>query len=108
VWGGGGGAKWGALAIRIKTTDINRDEIFQKNSGIRTFLTTKGMKKFLERLKVEPVAKKLRRYKSNWLQHGTRMNNNRMPKIMLMYRPNGLGRLLKRLLDEGRNRSIKA
>jgi len=54
-------------------------------------------------LKVEPVEEKLRRYKSNWLLHVTRMNNNRMPKIMLNYRPNGqrrLGRLLKRLLDE--------
>jgi hypothetical protein len=39
----------------------------------------------------------------NWLRHGTRMSNSRMPKIMLNYRPNGrrrLGRPLKRLLDE--------
>jgi hypothetical protein len=45
------------------------------------------------------------RYKSNWLQHVTRMHNNRMPKIMLNYRPNGqrqLGRHLKRLLDEAK------
>ena len=47
---------------------------------------------------------KLRRYKSNWLQHVARMNNNRMPKIT-NYRPNGqrqLGRRLKRLLDEAK------
>jgi len=44
--------------------------------------------KILEQLRVEPVDEKLRRYKSNWLQHVTRMNN-RMPKIMLNYRPNG-------------------
>jgi hypothetical protein len=43
----------------------------------------------LEELKVEPVEEKLRRYKSHWLQHVSRMNNNRMPKIMLKYRPNG-------------------
>jgi hypothetical protein len=39
---------------------------------------------------------------SNWLRHVTRMYN-RMPKIMLNYRPNGrrrLGRSLNRLLDE--------
>jgi hypothetical protein len=57
----------------------------------------------LEELKVEPVEEKLRRYKSNCLQHVTRMNNNRMPKIMLTYRPNGrrrLGRPLKRLSHE--------
>ena len=42
-------------------------------------------------------------YKSNWLRHVTRMNNNRTPKWMLHYRPNGrrqLGRPLRRLLDE--------
>jgi len=39
---------------------------------------------------------------SNWLRHVTRMYN-RMPKIMLNYRPNGrrwLERSLKRLLEE--------
>jgi hypothetical protein len=42
----------------------------------------------LEQLKVEPVDEKVRRYKSNWLQ-ATRMNNNRMPNIMVNYTPNG-------------------
>jgi hypothetical protein len=45
---------------------------------------------------------KLRRYKSNWLRHATRMNN-RMPKIMLNCWPNGrrdLKHLWKRLLHE--------
>jgi len=41
-----------------------------------------------EELKVEPVDEKLRRYKSNWLRHVTRMNNDRMPKIILIYRSN--------------------
>jgi len=53
---------------------------------------------------------KLRRYKSNSLRHATRMNN-RMPKIMLNYRPNGRTRLerpLKETTTRGRNRSIKA
>jgi hypothetical protein len=56
----------------------------------------------LEEVKVEPADKKLRRYKSNWLRHVTRMNS-RIPKIMLNYGPNGrrrLGRPWKRLLDE--------
>jgi hypothetical protein len=66
----------------------------------------KRNEEILEELKVESVDKKLRRYKSNCLRHVTRMNNNnnnRMPKIMLIYRSNGrrqLGRPLKRLLDE--------
>jgi len=41
----------------------------------------------LEVLKVHPIDKKIRRYKSNWLQHATRMNS-RMPKIRLNYRSN--------------------
>ena len=52
-------------------------------------------------MKIEPADENLRRYKSNCLRHVTRMDN-RMPKIVLKYRPNGrkrLGRPLKRLLD---------
>jgi len=59
----------------------------------------------LEDLKVEPVDDKPRRYKSNGLQHVTRLNKNRMPKITLNFRPNGRrrhGRPVKRLLDEGK------
>jgi len=56
-------------------------------------------------MKVEPVDRKLRRYKYNWLRHLTRMNSSRKPKIMLNCRPNErsrLGRPLKRLSDEGK------
>jgi len=63
----------------------------------------KRNEEILEELKVEPVIQKLRRYKLNWLQLVTRMNNNGMPKVMLNYRPTGrrrFGRSLKRLLDE--------
>ena len=34
----------------------------------------------LEEMKVEPVDKKLRRYKSNWLRHVTRMNKKQDDK----------------------------
>jgi len=37
----------------------------------------------LEYLKVEAADKKQRIYTSNWLRHVTRMNNNRIPKLML-------------------------
>jgi predicted deacetylase len=37
----------------------------------------------LEELKAEQAGEELRRYKSNWLRHVTRV----MPKIMLNYRP---------------------
>jgi hypothetical protein len=57
----------------------------------------------LEELKAEPGDEKLRRHKSHWLRHVTRMNSSRMLKIMLNYRPNGrrrLGRPFKRILDK--------
>jgi len=42
-----------------------------------------GNEEILGELKVEPVDEKLRRYKSNWLRHGTRMNSCRLAKILL-------------------------
>jgi hypothetical protein len=53
-------------------------------------------------LKIEQFDEKLRRYKSNWLWHVTRINNNGMPKIILNYRPCGrrrLGRPIKSIAD---------
>jgi hypothetical protein len=65
-------------------------------------VSTKGNEEILEELTVEPADVEAKRRKSNCLQHARRLNNNRMPKIMLNYRPNGrtqLGRYLKILLD---------
>jgi hypothetical protein len=76
---------------------------FSRRTAGYTLFDHKRNGEILEQLKAEPVDEKLRRYKSNWLQHVTRMNNNRIPKIMLNYRPNGRKRLggpLKRLLKE--------
>ena len=63
-------------------------------------MTTKGKKKFWKSSKTEPVDEKLGRYKSNRPRHVTRINGNRVAKIMLNYGPNGRGRLGNRLLDE--------
>jgi hypothetical protein len=54
-------------------------------------------------LKVKSVDEKLRRHKSYWLRRITRMNNNKMPKIMLNYKSNTrrrIDRLVKKLLDD--------
>ena len=70
----------------------------------RAGCTLRGQKMYeeiLEELKGKSVDEKLRTYKSNWLRHVTRMNNNRMPTIMLNYKLKGwrrFGRPLKRLL----------
>jgi hypothetical protein len=71
----------------------------------RTVFDHKRNEEILEALKVEPVDEKLRRYKSDWLRHVTRMNSSQMLNVMVNYRPNGqrqCGRPLKRLLDEAK------
>jgi len=52
-----------------------------------TLFDHKRNEELLEELKVQPVDGKLRRCKSNWLQHVTRMKS-RTPKIRLNYRSN--------------------
>jgi len=78
-------------------------KFFIRRAGYTPFDNERN-EEILEELEVEPFDEKLRKLKSNWLRHVTRMNSNRMPKIMMKYgRPNGrkrLGRPLKRLLDE--------
>jgi hypothetical protein len=59
-------AKFGPLEKGIKTIDITRDEIFQKNSQVHPF-DHRNNEEIFEELKVEPVYEKLRKYKSNWL-----------------------------------------
>jgi len=63
----------------------------------------KGMQEFWKswELQVQPVDKKLRRNKLNWLQHVTRMNN-RMPKIRLKYRSHEDNLLQKEVLDKAK------
>jgi hypothetical protein len=51
-----------------------------------TLFDHKRNENILEELQVQPVDKKLRRYKSNWIRDVTRMNN-RMPIIILNYKP---------------------
>jgi hypothetical protein len=57
----------------------------------------------LGELKAKSFDENLRRYKTNWIQHLTRMDSNRMAKVMLNYGQNRrrrLGTLLNRILDE--------
>ncbi|KAJ4447022.1 hypothetical protein ANN_09010 [Periplaneta americana] len=62
----------------------------------------KRNEEILEQLEVESVEEKITRYKFNWLDHVRRMENSRIPKIMMQYKPRGHrrpGRSLRRLLD---------
>jgi len=60
------------------------------------FFDHKRNEEILEELRVETVDENLRRYKSNWLRHLTRLNNKRIPKIIPDYRANGRRRLRRR------------
>jgi hypothetical protein len=62
--------------------------IFFRRPAGYTLFDHKRNEGILEELKVEPFDKKLRRYKPNWLRHVTRMNNSKVTKIVLCYRPN--------------------
>ena len=94
-------AKFGPLEKRIKKMTSIEMKFF-RTAGY-TLLDHRRNEEILEELKAEPADEKLSRYISNLLRHATRMDSNRMPKIMLNCRPNGrrrLGTSLKRLSDE--------
>ena len=74
---------------RDKMTDITIEMKFFGRRARYNRCDHKRKGEILEELKVEPVDDRLRRYKSNWLWHLTKMNNNMMPKIMLNYRSYG-------------------
>jgi len=77
-------------------------KFFRRTAGMHKY-DHKRHEEILEELKADPVEEKLRSYKSNCLQHVTRMDSSRMARIVLNCRPNGrrrLGRPSKRLLDE--------
>jgi len=67
-------------------------KFFRRTAGY-TIFDHKKKEDILEQLVVEAVGEKLRRYKSKWLRHTTRINNKTIAKIMLNYRPNGRRRL---------------
>jgi hypothetical protein len=64
---------------------ISQDYIFRITAGY-TLFNHKRNGEILEELEVEVVDKKLRRYKSNCVWHVTRMNNKRMPEVILNYK----------------------
>ncbi|KAJ4448947.1 hypothetical protein ANN_00339 [Periplaneta americana] len=83
---------------RIKATEMK----FLRRTAGYTILDRKRNEEILEQLEVESVEEKISRYKFNWLDHVRRMENSRIPKIMMQYKPRGHrrpGRPLRRLLD---------
>ncbi|KAJ4435157.1 hypothetical protein ANN_23733 [Periplaneta americana] len=86
------------LPDQIKATEM---KFFRRTAGY-TLLDRKRNEEILEQLEVESVEEKISRYKFNWLDHVRRMENSRIPKIMIQYKPRGHrrpGRPFRRLLD---------
>ncbi|KAJ4435830.1 hypothetical protein ANN_18449 [Periplaneta americana] len=83
---------------RIKATEMK----FLRRTAGYTLLDRKRNEEILEQLEVESVEEKISRYKFNWLDHERRMENSRIPTIMMQYKSRGHrrpGRPLRRLLD---------
>ncbi|KAJ4435991.1 hypothetical protein ANN_18615 [Periplaneta americana] len=56
----------------------------------------------MEELQLETVINHVKHYRNNWINHLHRMRRDRIPKVMLHYRPNGkrsLGRPKKRRIE---------
>ncbi|KAJ4445812.1 hypothetical protein ANN_12497 [Periplaneta americana] len=65
----------------------------------------------MEELQLEPVINHVKHYQYNWINHLHRMHRDRIPKVMLYYRPNGkrsLGRPKKRWIENSTVRSYQA
>ncbi|KAJ4431553.1 hypothetical protein ANN_20152 [Periplaneta americana] len=89
------------IGRKLKKNQSNGNEILRRTAGY-TLLDRKRNEEILEQLEVESVEEKISRYKFNWLDHVRRMENSRIPKIMMQYKPRGHrrpGRPLRRLLD---------
>ena len=84
-------AKFGLLKKkRYKRLESIEMKFFRKTAGY-TLFDHERIEDIFEKLEVEPVDKKLRRYKPNWLRHVTRMKRKKyeQKKIVQNYRPNG-------------------
>ncbi|KAJ4430939.1 hypothetical protein ANN_19532 [Periplaneta americana] len=63
----------------------------------------KRNKVVMEELQLEPVINHVKHYQNKWINHLHRMHRDRIPKVMLHYRPNGkrsLGRPKKRWIEK--------
>jgi hypothetical protein len=84
---GGGGERERDMQLSTSWLTCN-------NCPYTSVLVTRRLES-IQGLRKEPVDEQLRRYKSNWLRHATRMNSSRMSKIMLNCRPTGRRRLVR-------------
>ena len=82
--------------------------MFQKKTAGYTLFDHKRNEEILEDLKVELVDEKLRRCKSNWLQHVTRMNNNKSNAELQTKWTKTIWKTFEEIIRRVRNRSIKA
>ncbi|KAJ4445505.1 hypothetical protein ANN_12185 [Periplaneta americana] len=87
---------------QLEVESVEEKKSFNSSTAGYTLLDRKRNEEILEQLEVESVEEKISRYKFNCLDHVRRMENSRIAKTMMQYKPRGhrrLGRPFRRLLD---------
>ena len=62
---------------------------FFRSNSVYTLLALKTQEESFEDRGVESFENKIQRYKSNWLNHTSKMENARIPKLIMYYKPRG-------------------
>jgi hypothetical protein len=76
---------------------------FLRKTAGHTLMDHKKNEEMIQELQVAPIINKIQNYKTKWIHHVSRMDDQRYPKKMLQCQPREkrrLGRPLKRLLDD--------
>ncbi|KAJ4445242.1 hypothetical protein ANN_07043 [Periplaneta americana] len=103
---------YGSEAWTLKKKDESRitanEMKFMRYTAGYTKWDHKRNEDVMEELQLEPVINHGKHYRNNWINHLHRMRRDRIPKVMLHYRPNGkryLGRPKKRWIENSTVRS---
>jgi hypothetical protein len=67
-------------------------KFLRKTAGY-TLMDHKENEEIIRELQAAPIIKKIQIYKTKWIQHVSRMDDQRYPKKMLQYQPRGKRRL---------------
>jgi hypothetical protein len=94
---------YGSEAWTVRRTDerrlISAEMCFLRSTAGYTCWDHKRNEDILTELQISEITEFIYQYRKNWKEHVDRMSSDRMPKMILKYRPKGkrnLGRPLKR------------
>ncbi|KAJ4451036.1 hypothetical protein ANN_02472 [Periplaneta americana] len=98
------------VVVVMKGILFHENKIYESYEEIKrkTEWDHKRNEDVMEELQLEPGINHVKHYHNNWINHLHRMHRDRIPKVMLHYRPNGkrsLGRTKKRWIENSPVRS---